>query len=344
MTGHRIGRRKFLAYLSAAPLVGAASAARAQNADLFARKTITVYIGNTVGGSYDLYGRMVARFLGQHLPGKPNVVAENMPGAGTIKCANFIYGAAPKDGTALGIVTETLALEQALANPAVQYDATKFTWIGRAASSNNIHMMWHTSKVQSIEDAKLYEAPVAGTGPGNIAEEVPTLLNQLIGTKFKIITGYPASNEAMLAMERGEVEGAGSSWAAVKTQKKDWLADKKIKIILQDVPERAHDLPDVPTLVEVGRTPEEKQLLGLYASGGAIGRAFLAPPGLSGEVTQALRDGFNNMVLDPEFIAEMKKVDLDLEPLPGEVLQKTAANILDIPASVKTRAKAMFGR
>jgi tripartite-type tricarboxylate transporter receptor subunit TctC len=344
MAGHRIGRRKFLAYLSAAPLIGAARVARAQNAELFARKTITIYIGNTVGGSYDLYGRMVARFLGRHLPGNPNVVAENMPGAGTIVCANFIYGGAPKDGTALGIVTETLALEQALDNPAVKYDAAKYTWIGRAASSNNIHMMWHTSKVQSIEDAKLYEAPVAGTGPGNIAEEVPTLLNKVIGTKFKIITGYPASNEAMLAMERGEVEGAGSSWAAVKTGKKDWLVDKKIKIILQDVPERAHDLPDVPTLVEVGKTPEDKQLLGLYASGGAIGRAFLAPPGLSADVTKALRDGFNDMVKDPEFIAEMKKVDLDLEPLPGEVLQKTAADNLDIPAAVKTRAKAMFGR
>ncbi|HWG03812.1 MAG TPA: tripartite tricarboxylate transporter substrate-binding protein [Beijerinckiaceae bacterium] len=344
MTNHLIERRKFLAYLSAAPLVGATGIARAQNADLFARKTITVYIGNTTGGSYDLYGRMVARFLGKHLPGKPNVVAENMPGAGTIKCANFIYSAAPKDGTALGIVTETLALEQALANPTVQYDATKFTWIGRAASSNNIHMMWHTSKVQSIEDAKLYEAPVAGTGPGNIAEEVPTLLNSLIGTKFKIISGYPASNEAMLAMERGEVEGAGSSWAAVKTEKKDWLAEKKIKIILQDVPERAADLPDVPTIVEVGRTPDEKQLLGLYASGGAIGRAFLAPPGLSDEVTQALRTGFNEMVKDPEMIDAMKKADLDLEPLPGETLQKTTVKILDIPDAVKNRAKAMFGR
>jgi tripartite-type tricarboxylate transporter receptor subunit TctC len=344
MADYRIKRRNFLAVLSATTFICASSVAYAQAPDLFARKTITVYIGNTVGGSYDLYGRMVARFLGRHLPGNPNVVAENMPGAGTIRAANFIYSAAPKDGTALGIVTETLALEQALANPAVQYDAVKYTWVGRVASSNNIHMMWHTSKVQSIEDAKLYEAPVAGTGPGNIAEEVPTLLNQVIGTKFKIVTGYPASNEAMLAMERGEVDGAGSSWAAVKTGKKDWLAQKKIKIILQDVPERAADLPEVPTLVEVGKTPADRQLLALYASGGAIGRAILAPPGLSGDVTKALRDGFNAMVKDPEFIAEMRKIDLDLEPLPGEVLQKTAADILDIPSAVKDRAKAMFGR
>lgn len=344
MAGQRIKELKFLAALSAAAFVCASGAAWAQAPDLFARKTITVYIGNTVGGSYDLYGRMVARFLGRHLPGNPNVVAENMPGAGTIRAANFIYGAAPKDGTALGIVTETLALEQALDNPTVQFDAVKYTWIGRVASSNNIHMMWYTSKVQSIEDAKLFEAPVAGTGPGNIAEEVPTLLNKVIGTKFKIISGYPASNEAMLAMERGEVEGAGSSWAAVKIGHKDWLDQKKIKVILQDVPERAADLPDTPTLVEVGKTPADRQLLGLYASGGAIGRAFIAPPGLNADVTKALRDGFNAMVKDPEFVAELNKINLDLDPLPGEVLQKTAAGILDIPPEVKERAKSMFGR
>ena len=344
MAGQRIKRSRLLAMLAAAALVCTSSAAFAQAPDLFARKTITIYIGNTVGGSYDLYGRMVARFLGRHLPGNPNVIAENMPGAGTIRAANFIYGAAPRDGTALGIVTETLALEQALDNPAVQYDAGKYTWIGRVASSNNIHMMWYTSKVQSIEDAKLYEAPVAGTGPGNIAETVPTLLDQVIGTKFKIVTGYPASNEAMLAMERGEVEGSSTAWATVKINHKDWLDQKKIKIILQDVPERAADLPDTPTLVEVGKTPQDRQLLGLYASGGAIGRAFIAPPGLSAEVTKALRDGFNAMVKDPEFVAELNKINLDLDPLPGEVLQKTAADILDIPPAVKERAKAMFGR
>ena len=340
----RIKGSKFLIMLSAAALVCASVPVRAQAPDLFARKTITIYIGNTVGGSYDLYGRMVARFLGRHLPGNPNVIAENMPGAGTIVAANFIYGAAPKDGTVLGIVSETLPVEQALDNPAVKFDMAKYTWIGRVASSNNVHMMWNTSKVQSIEDAKLYEVPVAGTGPGNIAETVPTLLNQVIGTKFKIVTGYPAANEAMLAMERGEVDGAVAGWAALKIGKKDWLAQKKIKIILQDVTERAADLPDTPTLVEVGRTPEERQMLGLYASGGAIGRAILAPPGLSTEVTKALRDGFNAMVKDPDFIAEMNRIELDLDPLPGEVLQKTAADILDIPPEVKDRAKTIFGR
>jgi tripartite-type tricarboxylate transporter receptor subunit TctC len=311
---------------------------------LFAHKTITINIGNTAGGSYDLYGRMVARFLGKHLPGNPNVVATNMPGAGTLKAANYIYEVAPKDGTSLGIVTETLALEQAVGNPAVQFDAAKFNWVGRIASSNNIHMQWFTSKVQSIDDAKKYETTVAAAGAGNLSEVIPNLLNKVIGTKFKVISGYPASAEGMLAMERGEVEGSASSWAAVKAGKKQWLADKKIKVILQDVPERSPELPDATALGELGDNAADKQLLGLYASGGAIGRAFIAPPGTNPIALKALQDGFDAMVKDPEVIAEMEKVGLDLEPRPGEALRAEIVKTLATPADIKARAKALFGR
>src|SRR2546421_3904118 len=186
----------------------------------FARKTITITIGYSAGGSYDLYGRVVARHLGRHIPGEPTLIAQNMPGAGSLKAANYLFGVAPKDGTALGVVVESAALEQALANPAALYDAAKFTWIGRVATSNNIFMQWHTSKVQSIEDSMRLESSLAGTGPGSIAETVPRLLNALVGTKFKLVSGYAASTEAMLAMDRGEVEGASSSWAAASVAQK----------------------------------------------------------------------------------------------------------------------------
>jgi tripartite-type tricarboxylate transporter receptor subunit TctC len=172
---------------------------------------------------------------------------------------------------------------------------------------------------------------------------VPKLLNAVLGTKFKIISGYPASNEAMAAMEKGEVDGSGSSWAAVKIGKKTWLAEKKIKIILQDVPERAPDLPDVPCLGELGTTPEQKQMLGLYASGGAIGRSFLAPPGMSEPVAKALRDGFAAMVKDPEMIAEMQKIRLDLEPADHVALEKSVAGVLSTPPEVVAKVKAIFG-
>lgn len=319
--------------------------AQAQSVEqFFARKTITINIGYTAGGSYDLYGRMVARHLGKHIPGQPTVVAQNMPGAGSLKAANYTYEVAPRDGTALAVVVESAALEQALANPAVQYDAAKFTYVGRVATSNNVFMQWHTSKVQSIEDSKKFESALAGTGPGSIAETVPRLLNALNGTKFKIISGYPASNEAMLAMERGEVEGAGSSWAAVFVGKKDWLREKKIRIILQTTPERTAELPDSPALPELGATAEDKQVYQLYASGSAIGRALIGPPEMPADRVQALRDAFDAMVKDPEFVADIQKTQVELDPLSGDKVQQLILQTLAVPQAVRERAKLAFGR
>src|SRR5262249_1307381 len=291
---------------------GAGSPAAAQDGD-FAGKTITIHIGNTAGGTYDLMGRLVARHLGRFLPGHPTVIAENMPGAGTLRAANYVANIAPKNGTALGIVSESLAVEQALKNSAVQYDAARLTWIGRVAASNAVHIQWHTSKVQSIEDAKTFVGPVAGTGPGNVAEIVPNLLNAVIGTRFRIVRGYPAANESMLAMERGEVEGAAVNWTTVKTAKADWLREKKVRVILQDLPKRGPELQDVPAPGELGDNAEAKQLLGLYANTGAIGRAFFGPPGLPPATTTALREGFLAMAKDEEFLADARKMNADLD-------------------------------
>ena len=241
------------------------------------------------------------------------------------------------------MVVETLALEQNLGNPAVQYDASKFTWIGRVASSNNVQIVWHTSKVQSIKDAKHTEATMAGS-PGNIGELVPRLLNTVVGTKFKVIAGYPASAEGMLAMERGEVDGTTTSWAALKSTKQDWLREKKIKIVLQDLSERSPDLPDVPCLVDLGRNEDEKQVLALYGSGGAIGRSFMAPPGVPADMTKQLRAAFMAMTRDPDFKAEVQKGGLEVDPIPGETLTEVVVRSLEIPERVRERAKAVFGR
>jgi tripartite-type tricarboxylate transporter receptor subunit TctC len=328
----------FALSLSAAPAAAAFDGA-------FAGKTITIYIGNPPGGTYDLIGRLVARHLGAHLPGHPAVIAENMPGAGSLRAAAYIFNVAPRDGTALGIVTETLAVEQALGNPAVQFDAAKFTWIGRVVASNAVHIMWHTSKVHFIEDAKRFPATVAGTGAGNVSEVVPTLLNAVIGTKFKIVRGYQAANETMLAMERGEVEGAGVNWTMVKATRAQLLRDKKIIVILQDQPARKPDLAEVPALGELGAYAQAKQLLGLYANTGAIGRAFFAPPGLSPATTTALRDGFIAMTKDPEFVSDARKISTDdLDIGSGEDVLAAVQRTLSVPQSVIARAHAIFGR
>ena len=328
----------------AAALLASGPAAAQSGEPFFARKTVGVAIGYTAGGSYDLYGRLVARHLGRHIPGNPTLIAQNMPGAGSMRAAAYLYNVAPKDGTALGVIVEAAALEQALSNPAVHYDAAKFTYVGRVAMSNNIFMQWTTSKVQSIEDSQRMESSLAGTGPGSIAETVPRLLNSLIGTKFKLISGYPASTEAMLAMERGEVEGASSSWAAVKVGKQDWLRERKIRIILQTSPERHRDLPDSPSLGEVGKTEADKQLFALYASGSSVGRTLLGPPGIPAERVKILRDAFDAMTRDPDFIADVKKLNVDFDPLPGDKVQEMIERTLSIPASVRERAKAAFRR
>jgi tripartite-type tricarboxylate transporter receptor subunit TctC len=323
----------------------AATLAHAQPAEpFFARKTVTIHVGYTAGGSYDLDARLIARHLGKYIPGNPSVVAQNMPGAGSMKAANYIYQVAPKDGTALGVIVESAALEQVLGNNAVQYDAAQFTYIGRVATSNNVFMQWHTSKVQSIADSQRIESTLAGTGPGSIAETIPRLFNAIIGTKFRLVSGYPASTEGMLAMERGEVEGAGSSWAAVFVTKQPLLKERKIRIILQTQPERHPDLPDAPTITEYGNTPEDRQVTALYASGSGVGRSLLGPPGIPADRLKVLRDAFNAMVKDPEFVADINKVNVELDPLPGERVQDLITRTLAAPASVRERAKVAFGR
>jgi len=328
--------------LAAIAIAGLAPA-HAQDGE-FAGKTITIVIGNTAGGTYDLMGRLVARHLGRHLPGRPTVIPENMPGAGTLRAANFIFNVAPKNGTTLGIVSESLAVEQALKNAAVQYDAAKLVWIGRVAASNAVHAMWHTSKVQTIEAARQFEATMAGTGPGNLAEIIPTLFNAVLGTKFKIVRGYPAANESMLAMERGEIEGVTVNWTTLKTAKAQWLREKKVKAIVQHLPARGPDLPDTPALGELGDTTEARQLLGLYANTGPIGRAFFAPPGVPAATVKTLRDGFIAMAKDPEFLADAKKLNAELDIGTGDDVLKAVQQTLNVPESVLQRAREIFGR
>jgi tripartite-type tricarboxylate transporter receptor subunit TctC len=318
-------------------------AAEAQPAGApFARKTITVVVGYAPGGSYDLYARLVARNLGKHLPGQPSVVAQNMPGAGSLQAANYIYKVAPRDGSSLGVVAETLPMEQALKNPGVQYDAAKFTYIGRVASSINIQLAWHTSKAQSMTDVMTIPMTVAGTGPANLAETVPRVLNAVAGTKFKIVSGYASSGPGMLAMERGEVDGAGTSWAIVKATKQEWLKSGKVKVILQMLPERSAELSEVPALVEFAKTDADRQLLTLYASGGALGRYVLAPPGVPAQTAKMLREAFQAMVKDNDFLAQASKAKVDVDPASHDKLEAVVARTLQVDDSTRNRVREIF--
>ncbi len=338
-----LNRTAVSAAVAAAAVAAAPTSTRAQSADSpFARKSVTIIVGYAPGGSYDLYARFIARALGRHLPGQPAVVVQNMSGAGSLQAANYLFKVAPKDGTTLGVVAETLPMEQALQNPGVQFDAAKFTYVGRVSSSNNIMLVWHTSKAQTFADILKTPMAVGGTGPANLAETVPKVLNALVGTQFKVISGYPSSGPAMLAMERGEVEGTATSWAVVKAQRMDWIREKKASIMLQFLPERSAELPDVPALGEVGKTDEARQILNLYASGGALGRYLIGPPDLPAETVKLLRTGFEAMVKDTTFLAEAKTAKLDVEPASAEQLEQVARTTLSVSDPIRQRVREIF--
>lgn len=331
-----------MAVVAAAGL--AAGPAASQTAgDLFKGKTVTVTIGFAPGGNYDFVGRLVARHIGKQLPGNPAGVAVNMPGAGSFRAANYIYSAAPKDGTALGIMSSALAIEEALGTSGVAYKSAEFNWIGRVSLILQVLATLDPAKAKTIEDVMKYETPVGGTGAGSPSEGYPKLLNGVLGTKFKVVSGYRSSADTMLAMERGEIDGSLPSWNTVKRSKADWIADKKIHPLVQWVLERHADLPDTPTSVELGKTQADRDVLAFYTSGEELGRSILAPPGMAPDRVKLVRGAFDAMLKDRDFLDEVEKTRLEFNPLSGEKLQQVVADAAATPQPIIDRARALLG-
>lgn len=310
-------------------------------ADFYKNQTVTIYIGYAPGGGYDLYGRLAARHIGRHIPGAPTVVAQNMPGAGSLKLANFLYNVAPKNGSVLGVISQSTPQEEALGTKSVRYKSNNFNWIGRITSNVELSVVWHTSKIETIQDAKTSKVTVAGTGPTSASVVYPKVLNGIAGTKFKVVSGYGGSAEGVLAMERGETMGALLSWASLKSTRRSWLTEKKVVILVQYAPKRHADLPNVPAMTELGSTPDERRILALYASGAEVGRALTAPPRIAAERVHALRNAFGNMIKDRNFLAEVKKRNIEFDPLAGEDLQKVVSEASTIPPKLVARARAV---
>jgi tripartite-type tricarboxylate transporter receptor subunit TctC len=307
----------------------AAGSAHAQSvADFYKGKTVTIYIAFSPGGTYDLFGRMVARHIGKHIPGNPNVIGSNMPGAGGLTATNFMFRAAPRDGTALSITTQNIAIEEALKNKAVQYKSTEFNWIGRATSNIEVHVLSTKSPGHTIEGAKKHETPVASTGPGSPSDSYPRLLNATLGTKFKVIRGFPGSTDGLLAVERGEVDGALTSWNTMKSTRMNWLTEKRAVLPIQYVMKRSPELKDVPTPLELATNDADRKLLAFGISSAEVGRSFIAPPGVPADRVRALRDAFNAAMKDPDLLAEVQKAQLDFVPATGEEMEKIIADTL----------------
>lgn len=332
-------RRASLLALMGSLVIGFGDHVRAQPASDFKGKTVTIYIAFGAGGGYDQYARLFARHVGRHIPGNPTVVPSNMPGANGIVAANYLYNTAAKDGTALGFLYQTIAQDQVLLQSNVQYDATRFSWIGRITSTVEIMYTWHRAPVQRIEDLAKRETVFGVAGP--LIAIYARLLNSSTGAQFKIVRGYKSTAEIHVALERGEVEGAYSSLSTIRSGWNHWLTDKQINILVQTVPERHPDLADVPAVVEFGKTAEDKSVLGFFAAGGAVGRSVVAPPGISPSHLQMLRHAFHATMQDPQFLAEARQLKLDVEPLPGEQLEKIAERVVNISTVERERAQAM---
>ena len=332
--------RAWIPILVSAAVVAACAPARAQDPAAFYRnKSIDLHIGYSVGGGYDQYARLIGLSMGKHIPGNPKIVAKNMPGAGSLKLANWLYAVAPKDGTAFGTIGRGIPMEPLLGGEGVQFDAQKFTWIGSANDEVSICAAWKTSGITKFEDLYTKELIVGGTGSGADTDIFPIVVNKVFGTKFKVISGYPGGNDINLAMERGEVAGrCGWSWSSVKSSHMHWVKDGTIRLLTQMSLAKHPDLPDVPLLTDLAKTQEQKQILELIFARQVMGRPFLAPPGLPADRAEALRTAFMKTMKDPEFVAAADKAQLEITPVSGADIEILVKQVYATPPDVVKKA------
>ena len=328
-----------------AAMIGAALEAKAETPEQFyAGRTIDLVIGYPPGGSNDTWARILARHLGRHVPGRPHIVPRNMPGAGSFVAVNHIYNIAPKDGTVIGIAAPTTALDERLGTQGVRFKTAELNWIGRIDSLINIVFMWKTSPVKSVAYAQRIESTLAATGAGSTVAIYPTVMNNVLGTKFKLIMGYRGSGEAMLAVERGEVEGHSTSWTALKVAHPDWIRDGKVTVLVQFALKGHPELPHVPVVVDLARNEEERRILRAVMNATEVGTAFFSTPGVPADRLEALRRAFDATMKDPDFLAEVERMKLAVNPITGEELQKLVAEVSDLPPALLEKVRAAYAR
>lgn len=311
-------------------------------ADFYRGKTINLLIGVNVGGSYDRDARFVARYLGSHIPGNPTIVPQNMIGGGGIVMANNLQTIAPKDGTAIGMMPNTLPMNQLAGMKGVRYDIGKFRWIGSMMPPTHSAMvMWRASGARTFEDVRRKEFTAGASPKGSYVYTMAALLNEYLGAKFKIVAGYQGIATVYLAMERGEVDGLAVTWGEFRIEREKLIEENKVLVLVQSAP-KADDLADVPTLDELAKNDEDRGVIGYLLSGNRLGRPLAAPPGVPDDRLAALRAGFDATMKDPRFIADVQKVRAEFGPISGATLQAAVADILKMPQRWVDRGKKIL--
>ena len=331
--GGTCGVAALVALLSALP-------ARAEGpAEFYKGKNVELYIGYSVGGAYDLYTRVLARHLGKHIPSNPTIVPKNLEGAGSLRLANWLYNVGAKDGTVIGTIGRGTAFDPLLGSRGAQFQADKFTWIGSANNEVSVCVAWKTSGISKFADVFERELIVGGTGQAADTDQFPRILNGVLGTKFKIVTGYPGGNDVTLAMERGEVQGrCGWSWSSVLSTYKRWFDDGSITVLVQMSLNKHPGLPDVPLVMDFAKTDEQKQIFKLIFARQVMGRPYLAPPRVPNDRANALREAFMRTMEDPEFLGEAEAAQLEITPVSGEQVEKLVMELYKTPKPVAAKA------
>jgi tripartite-type tricarboxylate transporter receptor subunit TctC len=301
-------------------------------------RTLTVLVGHSAGGGYDLYARMLARFLGRYIPGQPAVVAQNMPGAGGLRLANYLTAVAPKDGSVIGTFSRSIPTLPLLAPPAA-FDGTRFTWIGSMSGDTSLCLTGAKSPIRTWRDLLTMPSVMGGQSAGSDSDIYARLYKNVLGARIKLVTGYPGTNDTTLAMERGEVDGiCGLSWGTIKIAHPGWVKDGSVSFLLQAGLKKDAALPDVPFVLDVVDDPERKQVLYLHFAPQAMGRPFAAPPGIPDERKAALIRAFDNAMKDPELLAEAAREKMDINPMLGEEIDALLKTLYATPAGVVAKA------
>jgi tripartite-type tricarboxylate transporter receptor subunit TctC len=312
-------------------------------AEFYKGKTIELYIGTSVGGGYDAYARLLARHLGKHMPGNPAILPKNMTGGGGMRLANYLYNAAAKDGLVFGTFNRGVGFEPLLGKKAGQFDATRFNWIGSTNDEVSICAAWHTTGVTRFEQVLRRELVVGASGTGADTYQFPKIANGVLGTKFKIVTGYPGGNDIDLAMERNEVQGrCGWSWSSVKATHPTWLPQKRINLLFQMGLSAHPELPNTPLIMDLAKTDEDRAIFKLIFGRQVMAWPFTMPPGVPADRVSALRRGFTAAMKDTAFLADAAKAKFEIRPVTGEAIQKLVREIYATPAPVVHKARQLL--
>jgi tripartite-type tricarboxylate transporter receptor subunit TctC len=321
-------------------LVSAPAGAQEDVAAFYRGKQIRFIVGSAVGGGYDLFARAVARHMVDHIPGNPIIIVQNQPAAGGVVMTNQLYSQGPKDGTVIGVPINGLPTAPLLQS-GTQFDATKLNWLGSTNREAYVAFVWHTAPVNSINDVTTTDVVVGATTPGTTMVDFPLLVNDVLGTKFRIVRGYKGTPEINIAIERGEVQGMGGiGWASIKVQTPQWIAEKKIKVLAQFGLKRNPELADVPTVLELAKSEPDRQAMRMLFARTEYGRPYFLPPDVPPERVAALRRAFDATMKDPAFLAEAEKLSLEVSPMTGEEVQALVGELAKTPPEIVQRVRA----